>query len=48
MSITELNVLCGSAAYSTQGRQPVTRHFAVEIPPSSQNGSAGAGESDAR
>jgi hypothetical protein len=34
--------------YSTQSGQPVTKHLGVEITPSSQNGSAWAGESHAR
>jgi hypothetical protein len=38
----------GIADYSTQSGRPVTRDLEVEINPSSQNGSARAGESDAR
>jgi hypothetical protein len=44
----ELNMLCGIGDYSPQRGQPVTKHLEVEITPSSQNGSAKAGESDAR
>jgi anaerobic selenocysteine-containing dehydrogenase len=34
----ELNVLCGIADYSTQSGQPATKHLAVEIRPSRENG----------
>jgi molybdopterin-dependent oxidoreductase alpha subunit len=34
----ELNVLCGIADYSAQSGQPVTKHLAVEITPSNENG----------
>lgn len=34
----ELNVLCGIADYSAQSGQPVTKHLAVEITPSTENG----------
>ena len=36
------------ADYSTQNGQPVTKRLEVHITPSSQNGPARAGESDAR
>jgi len=36
----ELNVLCGIADYSTQSRQPVTKHLEVEVTPSRPAGAA--------
>jgi hypothetical protein len=44
----ERNVLCGIADHRTRSRPPVTEQLEVEITPSSQNGPARAGESDAR
>ena len=39
--MTELNVLCGIADFSTQSEQPVTKHLVVEIGPSGRNGAPG-------
>ena len=36
----ELNVLCGIADYSTQSRQPVTKHLRVEVRPAGQAGAS--------
>jgi hypothetical protein len=37
--MTELNVLCGIADFSTQSEQPVTKHLIVEVNRSTSNGS---------
>jgi molybdopterin-dependent oxidoreductase alpha subunit len=36
----ELNVLCGIADFSTQSEQPVTKHLAVEVTPSGEQGAS--------
>jgi hypothetical protein len=35
--MSELNVLCGIADYSTQSEQPVTKHLIVEISPAERS-----------